>query len=169
MRKKDAIAYGILEGNFVNEQQARFYCETNNLKVEFKSTSSKGAFLMKVSDREGWITPKSWVNNYMSELRRQFSELSERLENLGEPTSEPVQVQNVDRSPIILFSPTPNQRDKIYFDDIAQSILRGVRESNPENEIMIRGRRMGSERLFSSADEPGVADYLAKMMSSLNK
>lgn len=146
MRKKDVIALGILEGHFNNEQQARQYCEHHGLKVEFKSMSSKGAFLMKISNREGWISPKSWVDNHLSELRRQFGELSDRLGNLGEPTSGPTSVETTIDKPLCLFLPVPGERPTA--NGIARSFLNGLRMSGLDRRVEV----VDSSHIYSECD-----------------
>lgn len=168
MRKKDTLALGILEGHFRNESQARLYCEQHNLKVEFKSTSSKGAFLMKLSHKEGWITPDSWVQNHVSELRRQFSELSDRLRNLGEPTSGPTSDQETSMEGIILFVPPKDSLESVTFKDIAKGVVAGVQQSQPHVPIVINGRTSGPI-CFDSIESPDVTQALAKAMASLSK
>lgn len=166
MRKKDAIALGIIEGHFNNEQQARQYCEHYSLKVEFKSTSSKGAFLMKVSNREGWISPKSWVDNHLAELKRQFSELSDRLGNLGEPTSEPTSVETTDDKPLCLFLPVPGERPTA--NGIARSILNGLRTSGLDRQIEV----VNSNHIFSeygSINDSDLERTLVDAIMSLGK
>lgn len=146
MRKKDVIALGILGGNFNNEQQARQYCEHHKLKVEFKSTGSKGTFLMKISNHEGWISPKSWVDNHLSELRRQFGELSDRLGNLGEPTSGPTPVETTSDKPLCLFLPVPGERPTA--NGIARSFLNGLRMSGLDRQVEV----VNSSHIYSECD-----------------
>lgn len=168
MRKKDTLALGILEGHFRSESQARLYCEKHNLKVEFKSTSSKGAFLMKLSNKEGWITPDSWVQNHVFELRRQLSELSDRLRNLGEPTSRPTSDQETNVEGIILFVPPKDSLESVTFMDVAKSVVAGVRQSQSNVPIVINDRTSGAI-CFDSIESPDVTKALAKAMASLSK
>lgn len=166
MRKKDAIALGIIEGHFKDEQKARQYCEHYGLKVEFKSTSSKGAFLMKISNREGWISPKSWLDNHLAELKRQFSELSDRLGNLGEPTSKPTPITTSELKPITLFF--PDKGEKLTINGIVRAVLNGLRVnySNYPAEI-IDTDLIYSE--FETLNDEGIDKAFVDAIDSLRK
>lgn len=166
MRKKDAIALGIIEGHFKDEQKARQYCEHYGLKVEFKSTSLKGTFLMKITNREGWISPKSWLDNHLAELKRQFSELSDRLGNLGEPTSEPTSVETTNDKPLCLFLPVPGERPTA--NGIARSFLNGLRMSGLDRKIEV----VDSSHIYSECDsieDSSLERILVDAIMSLGK